>query len=414
MDISQEAWRPERQRPPARTPTMEARQIDDIRIRRTEVDTTPLEVRMTMHAAPLGSPVRERTCFDKLHAEVRRIRLGLHLGYWGAQPTDFMSLAIEAERLGFDSLWSAEAYGSDAVTVIAWAAARTESIGVGTSIMQMPARTPATTAMTAITLDHLSNGRFRLGLGTSGPQVSEGWHGVPFGKPLGRTREYVEIVRAILRRDKPVEFHGEHYEIPAPPGPGVTGLGKPLKTIVHPRRNDLPIYLAAIGPKNVALAAEIADGWLPTFYAPAHTRIFEEAMAAGLARSGRDRSALDVAPFAPVIVGDDLQNCRDLVKPTLALYVGGMGSRHKNFYNELVRRYGYEEAAETIQDLYLAGKKGEAAMAVPDELVDEVALIGPAERIADRLQIWREAGVDTLIAGAFQPEAIRALAEAAG
>jgi F420-dependent oxidoreductase-like protein len=342
------------------------------------------------------------------------MRLGLHLGYWGAQPTDFMPLALEAERLGFDSLWSAEAYGSDAVTVIAWAAARTERIGVGTSIMQMPARSPAATAMTAITLDHLSNGRFRLGLGTSGPQVSEGWHGVPFGKPLGRTREYVEIVRAILRRDKPVEFHGEHYEIPAPPGPGVTGLGKPLKTIVHPMRADLPVYLAAIGPKNVALAAEIADGWLPTFFAPAHARIFEASIKEGLAKSGRDRSAFEVAPFAPIIVGDDVDNCRALVKPTLALYVGGMGARKKNFYNDLVRRYGYEEAADTVQDLYLDGKKGEAAMAVPDDLVDDVALVGPKDRIAERLELWKESGVDTLIAGAFQPEALEALADLMG
>jgi len=341
------------------------------------------------------------------------IKLGVHLGYWGSGPNDFMAFALEAERLGFDSVWTAEAYGNDAVTLISYVAARTERIDIGTSIMQMPARTPAATAMTAITLDHLSGGRFRLGLGTSGPQVSEGWHGVPFGKPLGRTREYVEIVRAILRRDEPVEYHGEHYEIPAPPGPGVTGLGKPLKTIVHPLRGDLPVYLAAIGPRNVALAAEIADGWLPTFYAPAHARIFEDSIREGMARSGRDRASFDVAPFAPLIVGDDVENCRNLVKPTLALYVGGMGARNKNFYNSLVRRYGYEEAADVIQELYLDGKKLEAAAAVPDELVDDVALCGPKERLADQLEMWREAKVDTLIVGGFQVEALQALAEAA-
>jgi F420-dependent oxidoreductase-like protein len=338
------------------------------------------------------------------------IKLGLHLGYWGATPSDFMPLALEAERLGFDSLWSAEAYGSDAVTMITWAAARTERIGVGTSIMQIPARTPAATAMTAITLDHLSGGRFRLGLGTSGPQVSEGWHGVDFAHPLERTREFVEIVRAILNRESPLEYRGAHYQVPLDGG---TGLGKPLKTITHPLRADLPIYLAAIGPKNVALAAEIADGWLPTFYAPAHADVFEPAIKEGLTRSGRSREQLDVAPFAPVIVGDDVQACRDLVKPTLALYVGGMGARGRNFYNDLVARYGYEADAARIQDLYLEGRKGEAAGAVPDALVDDVALVGPADRLADRLAIWREAGIDTLIAGAFQPEALQALAEAA-
>jgi F420-dependent oxidoreductase-like protein len=322
-----------------------------------------------------------------------------------------MAMALEADRLGFDSIWSAEAYGSDAVSIIAWAAARTERIGVGTAIMQMPARTPAATAMTAITLDHLTAGRFRLGLGTSGPQVSEGWHGVPFGKPLGRTREYVHIVRQILRRENPLVHEGEHYVIPTQGG---TGLGKPLKTIVHPLRADLPIYLAAIGPKNVALAAEIADGWLPTFYAPAHATLFEGSIAEGLAASGRPREAFDVAPMVSVVVGDDVQACRDLIKPFLALYVGGMGARGRNFYHDLVVRYGYEEAAATVQDLYLEGRKGEAAGAIPDELVDDVALAGPPDRIADRLSIWREAGVDTLIATGWQPEALRVLAEAAG
>jgi F420-dependent oxidoreductase-like protein len=342
---------------------------------------------------------------------VRVVKLGYSLGYWGAQPTDFVPLVLEAERLGFDSVWSAEAYGSDAVTLITWAAARTERIGVGTAIMQIPARTPAATAMTAITLDHLSGGRFRLGIGVSGPQVSEGWHGVAFDHPLERTREYVAILRAILRRDKPVEFHGQHYEVPVRGG---TGLGKPLKSIVHPRRAGLPIYLAAIGPKNVALAAEIADGWLPTFFSPAHPELFEPSIREGLARSGRDRSAFDVAPFAPVMVGADVQACRDLIKPMVALYVGGMGARGKNFYNTLVSRYGYEAEAREVQNLYLDGKKGQAAGAVPDALVDEVALVGPTERIAEGLQRWGEAGVDTLIVGTFQTEALQAVAEANG
>jgi F420-dependent oxidoreductase-like protein len=293
---------------------------------------------------------------------------------------------------------------------LAWVASRTSALEFGTAIMQIPARTPAATAMTAITLDHLSGGRFRLGLGMSGPQVVEGWHGSPYGKPLARTREYVEVVRAILRRDKPVEFDGEYYMIPAPDGPGTTGLGKPLKTIVHPLRPDLPIYLAAIGPKNVALAGEIADGWLPTFFSPTRMSMYREWLDAGLARSGRDPADFDVAPMVPVFVGEDEQQCRDLVKPFLALYIGGMGARGRNFYNSLAQRYGYEEAAAAIQDLYLEGRKGEAAAAVPDELVDEVSLCGPPERIAERMTIWRDAGVTTLIATTLQFDALRALA----
>ncbi len=343
---------------------------------------------------------------------LRAVKLGLHLGYWGAVPIDVMPLVQEAERLGFDSIWSAEAYGSDAVSWLAWVASRTERLGFGTAIMQIPARTPASTAMTAITLDHLSGGRFRLGLGMSGPQVVEGWHGVPYGKPLARTREYVEIVRAILRRDTPVEFEGEYYRIPAR-GPGSTGLGKPLRTIVHPLRADLPIYLAAIGPRNVALAAEIADGWLPTFLSPERMDVFRSSLADGFARAGKaaDGGGFDVAAMVPVFVGDDVQSCRDLLKPFLALYVGGMGARGRNFYTELVKRYGYEEDATRIQDLYLEGRKGEAAGAVPDSLVDEVALVGPPERIRDRMAAWREAGVTTLIATTLQIDAVRALAD---
>jgi len=339
------------------------------------------------------------------------VKLGLHLGYWGASPVDSMPLVLEAERLGFDSVWSAEAYGSDAVTVLAWVAARTERIGVGTAIMQIPARTPAATAMTALTLDHLTGGRFRLGLGMSGPQVVEGWHGVPYGKPLVRTREYVHIVRDVLRREQPVEFAGRYYRIPVQDG---TGLGKPLKTIVHPLRADVPIYLAAIGPRNVALAAEIADGWLPTIFAPGHMDVFRPSLEEGFARAGRDGDGFHIAPMCPVVVGEDAQACRAMLKPYLALYVGGMGARGRNFYTDLVGRYGFEPAARRVQDLYLEGRKGEAAGAIPDALVDQTALVGPPRRIREEMARWEESGVSTLIAVTTQHEALRALAEAAG
>jgi F420-dependent oxidoreductase-like protein len=293
--------------------------------------------------------------------------------------------------------------------------AHTERMHLGPAIMQMPARTPAMTAMTAATLDGMSGGRFQLGLGTSGPQVVEGWHGQAYGKPLGRTREYVEIVRTILRREEPLEHHGAHYDIPYS-GADATGLGKPLKIIVHPRRADIPIYLAAIGPKNVALAAEIADGWLPIFFAPSR---FEETYRAsvdtGFAKAGNGKSlaTFDIAPTVTVIVGDDPHALADLVRPMVALYVGGMGARGRNFYNDLACRYGYEAAAKEIQDLYLDGKKREAIAAVPFELVDEVALLGPKERIRDKLEVWRSAGITTLIVGAAQPEALEVMAELA-
>jgi F420-dependent oxidoreductase-like protein len=284
---------------------------------------------------------------------------------------------------------------------------------VGSAIMQMPARTPAMTAMTAMTLDLMSGGRFLLGLGLSGPQVVEGWHGQAYGKPLARTREYVEIVRAVLRREAPLEHHGEHYDIPFA-GPGATGLGKPLKLIVHPRRADIPIYLAAIGPKNVELAAEIADGWLPIFFSPYRFKdSYGAALDAGFAKAGGEKSltSFDVAPSVTVIVGDDVDALRGFVKPVLALYVGGMGARGKNFYNDLACRYGYERAAKEVQDLYLDGRKREATAAVPDELVDEVALVGPKERIADGLDAWRESGITTMVLLGQQPEALRLMAE---
>jgi F420-dependent oxidoreductase-like protein len=339
------------------------------------------------------------------------MRLGLNIGYSGSNLGVDLPLIQEADRLGFHSVWSAEAYGSDAVTTLTWVAAQTQRIRVGTAIMQIPARTPTLTATTALTLDQLSGGRFLLGLGVSGPQVVEGWHGVPFGKPLQKTREYVEIVRAVWRRDKPLTFKGEYYQIPYA-GPDASGLAKPLKSILHGRA-DIPIYLAAVGPKNVALAAEIAEGWLPVFFSPQRMSVFRPHLEAGFAAAGGGKSlrGFDVAPTVPVVVGDDVALCRNVVKPRLALYVGGMGARGKNFYNELVRRYGYETAAARIQDLYLSGKKDEAAAAVPDALVDEVALCGPKARIRERLAAWQEAGVTTLICGVGQPEAVRTMAE---
>ncbi|MGH7324747.1 MAG: LLM class F420-dependent oxidoreductase [Candidatus Rokuibacteriota bacterium] len=335
------------------------------------------------------------------------MKLALHLSYSGPTLKLDMPKVLEAERLGFDSVWTAEAYGSDAVTPAAWIAARTERLHVGTAIMQIPGRTPAMAAMTAMTLDALSGGRFRLGLGVSGPQVVEGWHGQPFGKPLVKTREYVEIVRAILRREKPLEFRGTYYQIPYA-GPDATGLGKPLRSILHGRA-ELPIYLAAIGPKNVALAAEIADGWIPTFFAPRHLKLFRGWLEEGFRARGRAPATFDIMPSVAVVVGDDVSACRAQVKARLALYVGGMGARRRNFYNELVQRYRYEEAARTIQDLYLSGRKAEAEAAVPDALVDEVALCGPRERIRERLTEWKAAGVTTLMVGG-DLEAVRAMA----
>jgi F420-dependent oxidoreductase-like protein len=340
------------------------------------------------------------------------MRLALGQGYSGATLSGDVEKVLEAERLGYDSVWTAESYGSDAVTTAAWIAARTTRIHVGTAIMQMAARTPAAAAMTAMTLDALSGGRFRLGLGVSGPQVVEGWHGQPFGRPLAKTREYVAIVRAILQREKPLEFRGEYYQVPYA-GPGATGLGKPLRSILH-GRPDLPMYLAAIGPKNVALAAELADGWIPTLFSPHRMPMFREWLNEGFKASGghavKSPARFDVMPACPVMIGDDVNACRAAHKPAIALYVGGMGARSRNFYNELVRRYGYAEAAATIQDLYLAGKKREAEAAVPDALVDEVGLFGPRERIRERLGAYRDAGVTTL-AVRGNPEAIRLMAE---
>jgi F420-dependent oxidoreductase-like protein len=336
------------------------------------------------------------------------MKLGLNLGYAppGTNPADLAPLAQRAEELGYDSVWAAEAWGTDAVTVLAWIAAKTSRIKVGSAIMQIPGRSPANTAMTAATLDLMSGGRFILGLGTSGPQVVEGWHGDAWGKPLGKTREYVEIVRSALRREV-VQHEGEHYRIPYD-GPGATGLGKPLKMMLRPLRADIPIYLAAIGPKNVALAAEIADGWLPIFVDPER---FTDAFGGSIADA---RDGFEIAASVSVLVGDDVDALRDALKPYIALYVGGMGAKGKNFYNALVRRYGWDDAADRIQELYLDGKQREAIAAVPDELVDALALVGPKERIRDRLAAWRETPVTTLIVGSPQPEALEVLAELAG
>jgi F420-dependent oxidoreductase-like protein len=332
------------------------------------------------------------------------LRLGLFAGFEDGRIDRFVDTVRLADSLGYTALWTGEAYGSDGVVPLAYAAAVTERIKLGTSILQMPARTPAMTAMTAATLDAMSGGRFLLGLGTSGPQVVEGWHGRPFTKPLATTREYVEIVRRILAREHPLSYSGDVFEIPYRGEDGV-GLGKPLKIMLHPR-SDIPIYIAAIGPRNVALAAEIADGFLPIFWSPTRWKA-----AFGDALAGVDFGHFDVAATVRVAVGDDLDRCRDAVRPFLALYIGGMGSRGKNFYNDLACRYGYEKAAAEIQDLYLDGKQGEAAAAVPDELVDDVALVGPRERIADQLEAWRESPATTLNVAAARPEVLRMLAE---
>ena len=318
----------------------------------------------------------------------------------GTNPLEPIRLAQEAERLGYDSAWAAEAWGTDAVTVLSWLAATTSTLRLGSAIMQIPARTPAATAMTAATLDLMSGGRFLLGLGTSGPQVVEGWHGRPWGRPLTRTREYVALVRSALRRER-LELEGREYQVPYR-GDDATGLAKPLRLMLRPLRNRIPIYLAALGPKNVQLAFDVADGWLPTYYSPERARgVF------GFC----PKEGFDVAPSVQVVVDDDVEAARDAVRPVLALYVGGMGARGANFYNALVRRYGYEREAERIQELYLDGKQRQAIAAVPDSLVDDVALVGPRERIADRLAAWRESGATTLLVQTRDRLALRTMAE---
>ena len=329
----------------------------------------------------------------------RDVKLGYSSGYWGSGPPAGVLDAIkEADRLGFESAWTAEAYGSDALTPLAWWGAHTERIKLGTSIVQMSARTPAATAMAAMTLDHLSQGRVILGLGVSGPQVVEGWYGEPYPKPLARTREYVEIVRRIVRRDEPVDFHGEFYDMPLAGG---TGLGKPLKSTIHPFRTEIPIYLGAEGPKNVALAAEICDGWLPLFFSPKANAFYEQCLTDGFAASGEadKRDRFEVAATLTIVPGDDVEKCADMVRPFLALYAGGMGARGANFHFEVFARMGYEDVALKVQDLYLAGKKQEAAAAIPLEMVEGVALVGPLDKIKGELDRWRETCLTTFLVG---------------
>ena len=328
------------------------------------------------------------------------MKLGVSVGYWGLglTPADQLEIAQTAESLGYDSVWTAEAYGSDAATVLAWLAAGTSRIKLGSGIFQIPARSAAMTAMTAATIDNLSGGRMMLGLGTSGPQVSEGFHGVRFGKQLQRTREYVAVVRLALARQK-IEFHGETLELPLPDGPG-----KALKLTIRPVQEQIPIFLAVLGPKNVALAGEIADGWLPVFFSPEHTKELRGPLEEGAARVGRSLDGFRICPSVNVMIGDDLESARNVMRPILALYVGGMGSREQNFYNRLVSSYGFEDEAQKVQELYLAGQKTEAMFALPDELIDLVSIVGPPARAKDRIRAFRDAGVDTLIVWPVMPD----------
>jgi F420-dependent oxidoreductase-like protein len=334
----------------------------------------------------------------------RDVALGYTSGYWGSGPPAGALAAIqEAERLGFTSAWTAEAYGSDALTPLAWWGAHTSTIQLGTGIIQMSARTPAATAMAAMTLDHLSGGRFLLGLGVSGPQVVEGWYGQPYPRPLARTREYIDIVRRIVRREEPVSAHGEFYDMPYVGG---AGLGKPLKSTIHPLRTEIPIYLGAEGPKNVALAGEICDGWLPLFFSPKDDAHYRACLAEGFAASGEDGKAdrFDVACGMTVVIGDDVERCADLVRPNLALYAGGMGARGANFHFEVFARMGYEDVALKVQDLYLQGKKAEAAASIPLAMVEDVALVGPLDKIRGELDRWKDTCITTFMFGGPQQQ----------
>jgi F420-dependent oxidoreductase-like protein len=340
----------------------------------------------------------------------RDLRLGLNLGYWGAGPPPGVEETIaEAERVGFDSLWTAEAYGSDVLTPLAWWGSRTERLRLGTALVQMSARTPAATAMAAMTMDHLSGGRFILGIGVSGPQVVEGWYGQPFAKPLARTREYIAILRDIFARKGPVTAPGPHYPLPYPGG---TGLGKPLKPTLHPLREDIPIFLGAEGPKNVALCAELCDGWLALFFSPHHEELYRGPLEEGFARQGARRSFEDfeVCATVPFIVHDDIEAAADMLRPMYALYFGGMGAREANFHRNVPARMGYEAEVGKIQDLYLEGRKDEAAAAVPTRLLEQLALIGPPDKIRHDLEAWRDSIVTTLLVSG-SPEMLRQAAE---
>lgn len=332
------------------------------------------------------------------------LKIGLQMGYWGAGPNpDMVEIAQEAEKLGYDAVFTAEAWGSDVFTPLAWIGAHTEKIRLGTGIAQLSARAPTATAMAAMTLDHLSNGRVILGLGVSGPQVVEGWYGAPFGKPLARTREYVNIVRQVLARKEPVTNDGEHYPLPYT-GDGSWGLGKPLKSIVHPLREDLPIFLGAEGPKNVAMTAEIADGWLPLYYSPYRQEVYADQIA-------HARPGFEIMQGVAVIINDDVEEALIPVKNNLALYIGGMGAKSRNFHNELMQRMGFEAEAREIQDLFLAGKKDDAVRAVPTEFADEISLAGSVDRIRDRLDAWRETPVTSILVSTRSLSQLRTFAE---
>ncbi len=320
------------------------------------------------------------------------MKLGVHIGYWGLglSSEDQRAIVQEAERLGYDSVWAAEAYGSDAASVLGWLAGLTTKIKLGSAIFQMPGRSPAMTAMTAATIDQLSDGRMLLGIGSSGPQVAEGWHGQRFARQIQRTREYVAVVRMALARER-VQFDGETLTLPLPDGPG-----KALKLTISPVQERIPIYLAAIGPNNTRLAGEIADGWIPTLFSPEHVAELRPLLQEGAARSGRSLEGFDIAPTVPLSITDDIAAGRDLMRPLLALYIGGMGSREQNFYNALVQRYGFEDEAREVQELYLDGKRSEAGARLSDELIDMVTLCGPAEHVRERLAVYRGAGVGTL------------------
>ena len=328
---------------------------------------------------------------------MKDMKLGLQLGYWGSGPrANAVELIAEAERLGYDSIWTAESYGSDALTPLAWWGSRTERVRLGTSICQLSGRSPTAMAMAALTMDHLSGGRFVLGLGVSGPQVVEGWYGQSFEKPLARTREYIDIIRQVLAREAPVTNDGPHYPLPFKGG---TGLGKPLKPIVHPLRKDIPIILGAEGPKNVALAAEIAEGWFPIFFSPNAVKAFEPSLAEGFARPGARHTADDfeVIALATTVIDDDIERAADVFRPHIALYIGGMGAKSMNFHFDVFARMGYEAEARKIQELYLEGRKDEAAAAVPTSLIEDTALIGPKEKIRDDLEKWKESIATTLL-----------------
>ena len=332
------------------------------------------------------------------------LKIGLQLGYWGAGPDPkLVNIAQEAEKLGYDAVFTAEAWGSDVFTPLAWIGAHTEKIRLGTGIAQLSARAPTAAAMAALTLDHLSGGRVILGLGVSGPQVVEGWYGRPFGKPLSRTREYVNIIRQVFNREGPVENNGDHYPLPYT-GEGSWGLGKPLKSITHPLRKDLPIFLGAEGPKNVAMTAEIADGWLPLYYSPYRQEVYSDQIKDA-------KPGFEIMQGITVIINDNVEEALVPLKHSLALYIGGMGAKSRNFHNELVKRMGFEEAAERIQDLYLAGKKDEAMQAVPTELADEISLVGSVDRIKDRLNAWRETPVSSLLVSTRSLGELRTFAE---